>query len=77
MFLSASSISSTMKDILLQKSTVLKVETEKVLRKGKRVFQSRDQAEMNLVLVQSCNSSRDLCHCVPALLQQHHKMHVV
>ena len=33
---------------------------------------------MNLVFVQSCNSSQDLCHCVPSLLQEHYVvLHVV
>ena len=61
-----------MQDILLQKSTEFKMEGEGVLRKGKRVVQSREQASMILVLAQSCNKSLDLCHYVPALLQQHH-----
>ena len=64
MFISASSISSTMQDILLQRLTVWKVETERVPRKGKRVVQSRGQAQVTLVLVQSHNSSRDRYQCV-------------
>ena len=63
MFLSARSIPSTIQDILLQKSTVLKVETERVPRKGKRVVQSCGQAQVTLVLVQSHNSSRDRYQC--------------
>ena len=72
MFFSVSSISSTIKDILFQKSTELEMEGRKNLRQGKRVFQSRDRANMNLVLAQSCNSNQDLSHYVPGLLQQHH-----
>ena len=60
-----------MQDILLQMSTELEMDGRKVSRKGKRVVQSRDQGNMNLVLVQSYNSSQALYHFVPALLQQH------
>ena len=72
-FISAISGSITMQDILLQKSTQIKKrKVERVLRKGKRIVHLRDQANMNLVLAQSCNSDLDLHHYVPALLQQHH-----
>ena len=42
------------------------------LREGKRVVQSRDQANMNLDLDQLCSSSQDLYHHMIALPQQHH-----
>ena len=42
---------------------------EIVLREDKRIVQSRDRANMNLVLAQSCNSNLD--H-VPSLRQHHH-----
>ena len=72
MSFSVSSISSTIKDKLLQKSTEFKMEGERFLRKGKRVIQSRDRANMNLVPVQSCISNQVLYQIVLALLQQHH-----
>ena len=64
-------MSSTMQDIFFQKSTELKLRVERFLRKGKRVVQSRDQANMNLVLVQSCSSSQTFCQYLIELLQQH------
>ena len=45
---------------------------ERILRKDKGVVLSRDQANMTLVFVHSCNSCLGLCHYVPALLEQHH-----
>ena len=73
MFSSVSSISSTMQDILLQKSPELKRKwrVEKIFRKGKRVLQSHGQASKNLVLAQSKNSGQVLCHFVIKLVQQH------
>ena len=65
----ASSISSTKPHILLKKWTELRME-DRVLLKSKRVAQSREQANMSLVLMQSCNSSQALYHFLPALLQQ-------
>ena len=46
-----------------------KWKAERDLREGKRVVHSCDQTNMNFVLVQTFNSSRDLCPYVPALLQ--------
>ena len=60
-----------MQDILLQKSIVLKMERIKSSRKGENVVQSRDVANVNLVIVQLCNSSQALYDYVPALLQQY------
>ena len=70
MFFSVSSIFSTIKDILLQMSTESKI-IERFLREDRIIAQARDQANMNFVPAQSCNSSLDLYHYVPALLQQH------
>ena len=50
-----------MQDMLLKKSS-WKWKLEWVLHKGQKVVQSRDQANMNLVLVQSRNSSQKLYH---------------
>ena len=75
-FISATSISSKTYSFGSRQSWKWRV--ERVLRKGIRVVDSRDQANMNLVLVNSCNSSLDLCHYRPARLQQHHAvLHVV
>ena len=54
-----------------------KWKVERVLRKGKRVVQSRDQTNLNLVHFQSCSSSLDLCHYVSKLLQQHYAVFCV
>ena len=58
--LSAKSISSAMQDILLQMLKEMEKKAKGALGKGKRVVQSRDQAHMNLVLVQPCNSGQCL-----------------
>ena len=70
MFLSVSSISSTMQDILLEKTESRKWRVERFLRKDKIIVQSRDQASKNLGLSQSHISIQVLCHYVSALLQQ-------
>ena len=44
---------------------------ERVLRKVKKLVQSRDRANMKSVLAQSCNINLERCHYVPALLKQH------
>ena len=77
-FLPASSISSTMQRHTASKVDRIENGKQRVLRNGKRVFQSRGQANMNLVLAQLFNSSQDLCPYVLLLLQQHHVvLHVV
>ena len=56
---------------MFQQSTELKKRVERVLRKGKIVVHSRDQANMNLVRAQSYSSSLDLYHYVIELIQKH------
>ena len=54
------------------------MEIERFLRKVKRVVQSRDLVNMNLVLVQSGSSNQILYHYVIELLQQRRvKLHAV
>ena len=45
---------------------------ERILRKSEKIVQSRDQANVGLVIVESLNCSQDLGHYMPLLLQQHH-----
>ena len=70
----SSSKSGTMQDILLQRSTVKNGIYKFFLQKCERVVQSRDQANIILTLIQSCNSNPDLFHYVTKLLQGHHSV---
>ena len=71
-FLSASSICSTMQDILLQKSAELKIESRRSFTQSQKSSPVTWPSEHEFGPPQSSSSSLDLCHYVHALLQQHH-----
>ena len=70
-FFSVSSITSTIKKVLFQKSIELKMRVKRLLLKDKTIVQSRDQANNSLDLDQSCCSSQIFYWFVIELLQQH------
>ena len=67
-----------MQDTLLQSQQIWKWKAEGDIRKGKKTVQSRDHANIKLVLVESFNNIQDLCHYLIALFMEHHVVkHVV